>query len=571
LVITIGNGANNGNYNLNYVVDFWNFYAARYADETHVLFEIQNEPVAWGPPYSSANATPPGAINMEVAAYNAIRSHAPDTPVLLFSYAVFGGSGGASAALTDINAFNAAVGGDPAEIWSKTAVGFHGYAGWQETTAAVTALLIAGYPCFMTEYGDGDWGTGRGGFAVMQTSELERLEISWLGFQYIPPWGVSDDVAIPEVYKDRVDRAGMSWVPDYGTWPEQRGVFGNGGQPRATTSTFVNNILTGTLRIEAEDFDTGGQGVAYTDTTGTNEGGYYRPDEAVDILIAGDTGGGYAVGWTEDGEWLEYSIYVPEPGCYALRLRVASSITGGAARVISYNLDKTGIWPIPNTGGEQTWTTITKPVFLEFGRQKLRVEVVTGGFNLNWIELLPSTTAPVANGTYKLANQNSGMVIENNTSTHKLGQNVYSGANIQRWNFQHRGAGQYTVQSVQDNYYWNTWYETMTWWVGSRYIVHPLGDGYYHIMPLIRARAIWLRMHLWIAAQRLYRVDIPGWPARSGGFWLRLRRHSPSGCRPIGHLPAKSTFCGRPLSARRATTSNGHLSAAGHTPPLLRM
>jgi endoglucanase len=98
LVITIGNGAANGNYNKAYITNFWNLYSARYANETHVLFEIQNEPVAWGPPYSAANATPPGALDMEVAAFRAIRANAPETPVLLFTYAVLGDSGGASAA-----------------------------------------------------------------------------------------------------------------------------------------------------------------------------------------------------------------------------------------------------------------------------------------------------------------------------------------------------------------------------------------------------------------------------------------------------------------------------------------
>jgi len=486
LVITIGNGANNGNYNYDYVVDFWDFYAERYADETHVLFEIQNEPVAWGPPYSDPGATPPGAVDMEAAAYNTIRSHAPDTPVLLFSYAVFSGTGGASAALTDISAFNSAVGGDPSAIWSKTAVGFHGYGGWEGTTEAVDALLAAGYPCFMTEFGGYEWGDGQGGFGVMQTSELERLEVSWLAFCYIPPWGVSDDVTIPEIYKDRVDRSGMSWVPDFGTWPEQRGVYGNGGLPRATTSTFVSNFLTGTLRIQAEDFDIGGQDVVYNDTDTPNQGGQYRTDEAVDIETTSDTGGGYNVGWTVDGEWLEYSIYVPEPGFYNLRLRVASPSAGCTARIICYNLDKTGTWTIPNTGSVQTWTTITRQVFLEFGRQKLRFEILTGGFNLNWIELSPYAAAPVANGTYKLVNQNSGQVMENDTSTHKVVQNAYSGANIQKWNLLHLGAGQYRVQSVHDNWYWNTWYNTMTWWwgiesQGQRFIVQSLGDGYYRI------------------------------------------------------------------------------------------
>jgi hypothetical protein len=46
LIMTIGNGANNGNHTFRWATNFWNFYAARYANETHVLFEIHNEPMA---------------------------------------------------------------------------------------------------------------------------------------------------------------------------------------------------------------------------------------------------------------------------------------------------------------------------------------------------------------------------------------------------------------------------------------------------------------------------------------------------------------------------------------------
>ena len=489
LIMTIGNGANNGNYNYDYIVDFWDFYAERYADETHVLFEIQNEPVAWGPPYSDSGATPPGAIDMEVAAYNTIRSHAPDTPILLFSYAVFGGSSGANAALTDISIFNSRIRGNTSDIWNKTAVGFHGYAGWQGTSEAVEALLAAGYPCFMTEFGSGSWGVNGGGFDVHLASELERMKVSWNTFQYVPPWGVSDNVTEPECYKDRVDRAGMSWIPDYGTWPVARGVYNDDNLPWATTSTWIDDYLVGTLHIEAEDFDWGGQDVAYNDEDSNNWGGKYRPNEGVDITDCNDNDQGYAVGWTVNDEWLEYSIYVPEPGFYNLSLRVASSNTDCAARIICYNMDKTGTWTMPNTGSSQTWTTITRQVFLEFGRQKLRIEILTGGFDLNWIELSPSTTVPIENGTYKLANQNSGQVMENNTEIHKVVQNIYSGQNIQKWNFMHLGAGQYRVQSVHDDWYWNTWYNTMTWWWGiesrgQRFIVRPIGDGYYRIVPV---------------------------------------------------------------------------------------
>lgn len=180
LVITIGNGANNGNHNAQWARDFWKFYAPRYAKETHVLYEIHNEPVAWGPPYSSSTANPPGAVDMEIDVYRIIRTYAPETPVLLFSYAVFGGKGGAAEALKDIRAFNKAVFGNENAVWTNEAVAFHGYAGWQETTIAVEELLKAGYPCFMTEYAGGAWGSGMGGLDVELTYELERLGVSCL-------------------------------------------------------------------------------------------------------------------------------------------------------------------------------------------------------------------------------------------------------------------------------------------------------------------------------------------------------------------------------------------------------
>jgi fibronectin type 3 domain-containing protein len=460
LVITIGNGANNGNFNYHYVMDFWKFYAPRYADETHVLYEIQNEPVAWGPPYLT-HSNPPGAVPMTIDAYNIIRERAPQTPVLLFTYAVPWGTGGANDAMMDIRAFNAAVFGDENAVWTNEAVAIHGYSGTNMTAQFAERMIQYGYPLFQTEWAGGIWGESGDGFELYTALEMERLNISWLTFQYIPPWGVASDITVPKVFKDRVERAGMSWLPDFGTWPPQRGVFGNNGQPRATTG------LSGTLRIQAEDFDTGGQSIAYHDTTGTNQGGQYRTDETVDIVVASDSGGGFAVGSTEEGEWLEYTIMVRDPGYYTLRLRAASPVAGAAARILCYNLDKTGIWTIPNTGGTQAWTTITRQVFLEYGRQKLRVEVVSGGFNLNWIELSPASGGPLADGTYKLVNQNSGLVIENLSRT--VVQNVYEDTNIQRWNLQHIGAGQYRVRTALDNWQWITC------------ILRPLGDGYHRL------------------------------------------------------------------------------------------
>ena len=73
-------------------------------------------------------------------------------------------------------------------------------------------------------------------------------------------------------------------------------------------------------RIEAEDYDTGGEGVAYHDNETANLGGVYRPAEGVDIerLPAGD---GFNVGWIRPGEWLRYTVNVSAGGAYPVRVR----------------------------------------------------------------------------------------------------------------------------------------------------------------------------------------------------------------------------------------------------------
>jgi fibronectin type 3 domain-containing protein len=491
LVITIGNGANNGNYNAAYITNFWNFYAPRYANETHVLFEIQNEPVAWGPPYSAANATPPGGLNMEIAAYNAIRASAPNTPVLLFSYAVFGGTGGASAALTDIHAFNTAVFGNANQVWTNEAVAFHGYNGWQGTSTAVSSLLGSGYPCMMTEYGGGAWGSGTGGLDAEMTSELERLGISWLTFQYIPPTGVSDDVSKPQIYSNIVVNSGLSWSPDYGNFPPVRGPYGNSGQPRTIPASYANNFLTGTpLRIQAEDFDTGGEGVAYHELTTTNLGGQYRTSEAVDIETTTDTGGGYDITGTAAGEWIEYTIWVQVAGYYNLSLRYATPSNGCAVQVTGNGHDRTGTWGLPGTGGSTMWATATQPVLLEYGRQKLHLNILNGGFNLNWMELTPSSTGFVPNGTYKFLNGANGLALTALTTTNLVGASNYVGSAYQQWNLQHVGGGQYKITAVPNGYSWNVnngkLITTSGWGTGGNQclILAPTSGGYYRILPV---------------------------------------------------------------------------------------
>jgi beta-glucosidase len=142
-------------------------------------------------------------------------------------------------------------------------------------------------------------------------------------------------------------------------------------------------------RIEAENYDTGGESVAYFNTTVGNPGGVYRSDD-VGIEPTSDTGGGYDVGWLNTGEWLEYTVNPPDPTVkYSISLRVAAPAAGGQLRV-RLNGTVLGTVAIPNTGGSQSWQTVTLPAVSlagGIGSQALRLEVITNGFSINWIGL----------------------------------------------------------------------------------------------------------------------------------------------------------------------------------------
>lgn len=136
--------------------------------------------------------------------------------------------------------------------------------------------------------------------------------------------------------------------------------------------------------IEIENYDNGGEGVAYHDVDNINEGGEYRQD-GVDLEPT--SRGGYNLGWTHSGEWLEYTVNVTEPGRYILDAAIGS-MQSAHFRVEFDGEDKTGELNVYHTGHWQTWQTINShPFRLEAGSHVMRVYITQGGFNLDSITL----------------------------------------------------------------------------------------------------------------------------------------------------------------------------------------
>jgi hypothetical protein len=158
------------------------------------------------------------------------------------------------------------------------------------------------------------------------------------------------------------------------------------------SSAPASNPPPSAIKIEFENYDSGGEGVAYHDTTSGNAGGVYRSNN-VDIQPTTDTGGGYDIAWVVAGEWLNYTTTIATAGTYSFDFRVASRDAGGSFHVEVDGVKKTGSISVPDTGGWQSWKTITQTgVSLSAGTHVVRIVMDTNGArgfvaNFNWFAI----------------------------------------------------------------------------------------------------------------------------------------------------------------------------------------
>ncbi|HVD91138.1 MAG TPA: carbohydrate-binding protein [Vicinamibacterales bacterium] len=168
--------------------------------------------------------------------------------------------------------------------------------------------------------------------------------------------------------------------------------------PPGASTPFTGAPIALPGRIEAENYDKGGEGIAYHDTTAGNSAGAYRNDD-VDIRSTTDTSGAYNVKSVRAGEWLAYTVNVAAAGTYSIDFRVASSGTGGTVHVTVDGVDLTGAIALLDTGGWSVWKTFSKSgVTLPAGTHVLKLIVDANGSggtvaDINWINV-SATAAP---------------------------------------------------------------------------------------------------------------------------------------------------------------------------------
>ena len=155
-----------------------------------------------------------------------------------------------------------------------------------------------------------------------------------------------------------------------------------------------------TSNIEFEGFDNGGEGLAYHDLNAGNLGGVYRTDVNVDIIKCTD--GGYNINNTGAGEWLEYTVNVPAAGNYSIALRYAASTASKVNFQVS-GVSLTGSINLPATytGTMLVYQTVSTPLILAAGIQKIRFLIESGNSNYNYFKIsnvISAIQSPTSSG-----------------------------------------------------------------------------------------------------------------------------------------------------------------------------
>ncbi|HEY7886536.1 MAG TPA: cellulase family glycosylhydrolase, partial [Cellvibrionaceae bacterium] len=153
-----------------------------------------------------------------------------------------------------------------------------------------------------------------------------------------------------------------------------------------TLCGFEDTVLTishtEATRLEAENFDACEQ--SFADSTNTNSGGAYR-DLAVDINAHEVAEDGFYITQMVEDEYLEYSVNVTRSGFYSLTYRVQPNGTPA-----TYRLSHAGV-AVDNSevslDASNSWQDATaQQLYLSDGPQILRLEVVAGGADLDYLE-----------------------------------------------------------------------------------------------------------------------------------------------------------------------------------------
>lgn len=248
--------------------------------------------------------------------------------------------------------------------------------------------------------------------------------------------------------------------------------------PTSGRKPYRSNAIPGL--IEAEQYDLGGEGVAYHDTTPGNNGGVFRRD-GVDLEKTPRDGTPH-VGWIRNGEWLTYTANVARSGSYTVRARVASP-NNNRKILLAVDGVKRATIAVPHTGSFAAFTTVQVPVNLMAGERVLKLSFVGDGQNLDWIDfhsISTGTTPPSST----VASFSADPLVSRRGTAVKFTVTPAPGKTVRSawWSFDHPGhKSTWNSRSVNPTFYYprtGTFspYVVVTYTDGTSEVVHRAGS-----------------------------------------------------------------------------------------------
>lgn len=144
-------------------------------------------------------------------------------------------------------------------------------------------------------------------------------------------------------------------------------------------------------RIQAEDYDKGGEGVGHHDTDIEDKGKSTYRDDSVDMETSAEVTN---ISHVVAGEWWKWTIEEVTAGKYRFGVTAASMTNIGKIKAVLNGVEIAQI-SIPNTGAWNKYQYVQGPdVDVKAGKNILEISAIEGNFNFDYYEFAPIPVIP---------------------------------------------------------------------------------------------------------------------------------------------------------------------------------
>jgi len=205
--------------------------------------------------------------------------------------------------------------------------------------------------------------------------------------------GEGANTTLEIVNQSGVDRMQYSWTDTVVTAPAVQEPFG-GFDEKGIAIAGTASAIPG--KIEAENYDIGGNRVAYYDKDSENQGRNAYRKEGVDLVGLGCSDEdrtkdctGFVVGHTQAGEWVEYTVDVGKAAQYNVTARVSSGMAGAGFMLF---IDDKAVTDTIKIAQGPDWATYSEIEFLTSeitaGKHVLKMQFTGDYGNVDWLEFV---------------------------------------------------------------------------------------------------------------------------------------------------------------------------------------